>query len=93
MKKTLTLTAAALLLGTTALADTTRSEDGPFQVANVLERIEQSPIWSSLTSGDRDDDDDRDDRYDDHDDDWGDDDDDDDDDRDDDGGDDDGDDD
>ena len=91
MKTTLTLTAAALLLGTTALADTTRSTDGSFQIANVFERIEQSPIWSSLTSGDRDDDDDR---YDDHDDDWGDDDDDDDDDRDDDrdddGGDDDG---
>ncbi|WP_299045844.1 hypothetical protein [uncultured Tateyamaria sp.] len=93
MKQTLTLTAAALLLGTTAIAETDRTSDGSFQVANVFEQIEQSPLWASLTGGDRDDDDDRDDRYDDRDDDGDDDedeDDDHDDDRDDDGGDDDG---
>ncbi|MEX0369119.1 MAG: hypothetical protein AB3N09_00710 [Tateyamaria sp.] len=78
MKKTLVLTAIALMMGTTTLADTTRPADGTFQVANLFDRLEQSALWSSLTDSDRWEHDD-DERYADRDDDWDDDDDDDDD--------------
>ena len=73
MKKTLTLTAAALLMGTTALADTVRGQDNTFQVASLFDRWEQSALWQSLSGGDRGYDDDRYERYADRDDDWGDD--------------------
>lgn len=74
MKKTLTLTAAAFLMGTTAMADTVRGQDTTFEVAGLFERWEQSALWSSLSGQDRGDDDDRYERYADRDDDYDDDD-------------------
>jgi len=74
MKTTLTLSAAALLLATTALAapqEKELEEQPSFQIASLADRIQNGGFWSTLASWDYDDDDhdddDDDDRYDDDD--------------------------
>lgn len=52
MKKTFALSAVALMMGATTLADPPRDTEGSLRVANVFDRFEQSAFWSALSDRD-----------------------------------------